>query len=376
LNIFLPYVLFLVFKYLQTQQKNFLPFLSVVSFAVALTHMMYYLYILFAISSFLIFSFLFKKYHNMLYKKIFVILIFLIIPSFFYTFYMTNRVNRPILNPAFKSCTGEVSAGYNPIKFLDKEKKYPIVDPFIGIWPSIFAKISFLFLPLFLLQSKMSLACLYISSVSISPLILLLNPLLLNFLMPIHPPMQAYYVLVVIIPYAWMFTYILWYFLNLVKYKLNIVYYLSICVGCIFIFFSLPKCIENLENISFTSKSSESMFQQYKKMKEVVDLNIPYGSVVVMEKNLLWYWPVFFSHFPLTHPNRGLLPPNYDVETIDKKIENLLSNPESEESLEFVKRYKVDYVILQKEKINKKTLVRYNKILEYGNLVFYKPIYK
>jgi hypothetical protein len=376
LNIFLPYILFLVFKYLQTQEKKFLLFLSLVSFAISLTHMMYYLYILFAIFSFLIFSLLFKKHYTILYKKIFMILIFLIVPSFFYTFYMTNKINHPIVNPAFKSLTGEISPGYNPIKFLDKEKKYPIVDPFIGIWPSIFAKISFLFLPLFLLQSKISLVCLYISSVSIFPLVILLNPILLHFLMPIHPPMQAYYVLVVIIPYTWMFTYILWYFLNFVKNKLGkIFYYLTVSVGCIYIFLSLPKYVESLENINFTSKSSENIFQQYKKMKDIIDLKIPYGSVVVMEKNLLWYWPVFFSHFPLTHPNRGLLPPNYNVEVVDKKIGNLLANPESEESLNFVKQYSIDYLVLQKEKIKKDVLTGYEKVLEYDNLVFYKPIY-
>lgn len=374
LSIFLPYILFLVFKYLQTQEKNFLLFLSLVSFATTLTHMMYYLYILFATFSFCVFSFLFKKYHGALYKKILIILIFLTVPSFFYTFYMTNKVNRPIVNPAFKSLTGEVSPGYNPVKFLDREKKYPIVDPFIGIWPSVFSKISFLFLPLFILQSKKFLSSLYIISVSISQIIILLNPLLLHLLMPIHPPMQAYYMLVVVVPYAWMFSYIIWYLLDLIKDKFGkSSYYLAVSVGCICVFLSLPKCFENLKNISFTFKTSENMFEQYKKMKDVIDSKIPFGSVVVMKKNLLWYWPVFFSHFPLTHPNRGLLPPNYDVETVDKKIENLLSNPESEESLEFVKQYKVDYIVLQKEKTKKDILVGYEKILEYGKLVFYKP---
>jgi len=82
-----------------------------------------------------------------------------------------------------------------------------------------------------------------------------------------------------------------------------------------------------------------------------------------------------FSHFPLTHPNRGLLPPNYDVEYVDKKIENLFSDPENKESLDFVKKYKVDYIVLQKSKIKKDVFAGYDKVLEYGDLIFYKPIF-
>lgn len=376
LNIFLPYILFLIFRYLKTEEKSLLVVLMLVCFSITLTHMMYYLYILFAIFSFFVFSFLFKKYHQQLYKKLLFAVIFLIIPSFFYTAYMTKKINRPLLNPAFKSATGEVSPGYYPIKFLDKEKKFPIVDPFIGIFPSLFSKIAFISVLFFLPKFKTNLFFLYTTSLTAMILLLLLNPILLHLLMPIHPPMQAYYGLVVIIPYVWLFSYFVWWCLEFIKDKLGRSFYnVLIIVFVIFIFLKLPNIVEDLENIKFTSKSSEDFFNEYQTLKKIVDSKIPYGSVVVMDKELLWYWPVFFSHFPLTHPNRGLLPPNYDVMKIDEEIKNLLENPNEQQSIEFVKRQKVDYIVLQKNKINKDKFQNFEKILEFGNLIFYKPIF-
>lgn len=371
LGIFYPFILFLIFRFLKKQDKKILISLSLVCLSTAFTHMMYYLYILFAVTGFFIFSLIFRRYYNSAYKLLFLVVIFVCLPSFIYTTYMTKKINHPIINPAFKSMTGEVSPGYNPIKFIDKDKRFPIVNPFEGLFFSPFSAISFLFFIFAIKELKNNLFCLLMIAILCFVLLVIFNPLILYFLKPMHPPLSAFYMIVVVIPYLWMFSYFMYELIKLLRKFNSLIYYLVIFVFCIYLSFSILNNVEKLANIRFTSRDSIKMLNQYKEIKKFIDLKIPYGSVVIMEKNFIWYWPVFFSHFPMTHPNRGLLPPNYDVEFVDKQIGNLLSNPDNEESIKFVKKYNVNYILLTKD-LNIKN---YEKILDIGNLKFYKPIF-
>jgi hypothetical protein len=374
-NIFSPVILFFVFKFIYTSRNRYLYILPFLGVCFALIHMLAFLYMLFAVGAFFVFSIFFKNSVQNLTKKLLLCILFLSLPGFIYTFYMQKQLNKPLVNPAYKSISGEVNPGWNPVVFL--RDKYPIIDPFKGLWPGFLEKVAFVSVPFLIFYFKKYVWAAYLFSIPISISLILLNPLLLYILQPIHPPMQAYYGLVAVIPYYWLFSMFIYSGVKFIKKKYgNQILYFVVIILLLVLGKYAVSGISYLKKIPFTTKRTFEMVENNAHFVKQINKIIPPGSVVLMDEDKIWFWPVFFPHFMITHPNRGLLAPNFDPAPRKEGLKRLLENPLDETSFNYLDKYNVDFLVIDRKYLSNKDFSKYKdklkEVLETGSFNIYQ----
>ncbi len=369
-DIILLVILFFVFKFIYQGNKRYLFILPLLGVVIALTHFYYFYMLLFVLGCFFLFSLFIPNKIENLPKKILLAIIFIAVPAFFYVTYYTAKINLPLVNKCY--LTPEAMAiEFKPVVKLGGT--YPLIDPFKALWTNFPRTLAYLLLPFLFCFFRKEPGALYCFSIAAVVLFIFVNPLLLYFLWPLNPGMDRFYRAVEIVPYYWIIALFISKGLYSSNRKIQQVTLISslVVLGVLL----LPQKTR-LEKINYTTENSLQVLKSNVDFLKFVKEKIPPGSVVLMDSQKIWFWTIFFPHYPVIAAWDMHLPPNYDQTLRVKEQEEFLKNSLTEDSFTFLNKYNVDYVLLdQGYAMNKdfsKYMDRFKEVVKTHSLTIYR----
>jgi len=336
----------------------------------ALTHFYYFYMLFFVLGCFFLFSLVISTEIKGLLKRVLLTIIFVALPAFFYVTYYTAKINLPLINKSYFS-PETMHDQFKPVIWL--MDKYPLIDPLKGLWTNFPRIGAYLLLPFLFYFFRKESGALYCLSIAGIVLFIFVNPFLLYLLKPLNPGMDRFYRLVEIVPYYW----ILALFLDKGLYSSNKKISKATLIGSLAILSILffPQK-GRLEKIRFTTENSLQPLKFNADFFQFVKERIPPGSVILMDPEKIWFWTIFFPHYPVIAAADYHLPPNYDQTLRAREQEEFLKNSLTEDSFTFLNKYNVDYILIDQRYIMNKDFNKYQKefteVLRTHSFVIYR----
>jgi hypothetical protein len=351
-DILMPIGGLFVFRYIAKGNRRDLFLLNLLGLALALTHGYYFLLFMLAFIFYLISCLVFKRQDKALIKRLRVSIFLIFFPSALYLFWLARQLY-PISNPAF--LLPWAIGSYQPMLFLGE--RYPIINPFIGLWQNALHRIAFVFIPLLALYAKKSNAGAFLFANIVFPTFILLNPLLLKSLRGFSPALDRFYNMTETIPYVLIAGFSGYKVLSYLRQRLSqfgckavLFKGLSVMFLSLFIFCSVDKfaLLKYYKNPRYTAKKTWESLNRDSEFVNFVRRNLPAGSVILTHGILGEFWVFYFPHYVVATSRYAHMPPNLDPTQRIRDIEKFFHSQISGAHLHILKRYDVDYVVVDR----------------------------
>jgi hypothetical protein len=353
--------------------NKYLYVVSALSVTVAFAHPSIAYELLFLVGCFFAGSLFYRQHYADLPAKLFVVMLAILIPGGICAVLQTIKFV-PVINPWFANG----SASGNSVYYL--KNHLPIINPFENIWHDPLRCVSFATALLLLTyRPKMEKWMLYLSSIFVVTMFLFFNPYLLALLKKANPDLQRVFRLEEVVPYSFSIAAFLIFtpeWLKKIFQKYKPLAYAGILAAAVALVAYAAPNMKYLNTTPYTASKTAELLETNREFIQSVSAVIPAGSVVLIAREMTWYWPVFFSHYFISSATDTFLPPNFDPTERNKDLENFLNKPMDENSFRILDKYKVGYLVLRNKDLPLRNIDGYSDrlvpVLKGGALNIFK----
>jgi hypothetical protein len=354
-NIIILMVIAFAFKYGKSGEKRYLYLLPFLSLVVAFLHVHYFLVLVTLFALILFFVTIFRFHDKLLIKRTIISFLAVFIPALPYSVFIISRLY-PVLNPLYQTF---LVSGNRPIKMI---AGFPIVDPFKTVYFNFARCLGFLLMPFLIFYVRKRIFAVYLLALFLGPLLIVFNPLLLRFLQPFNPALDRVMRLNEFLPYGEVIGLFLFLFINkfgkklkegILKHSRREIISVIVLTSIIILTF----CYKSI-NIAYVNSSTKaweikenSYLWEDKSLRNFVRGVMPPGSVVLMDNIMSAVWTYYFPHYVVSL-NWGMdsyIPTNFDQRERYNEVEEYLAKNKLDSwCFDFLNKYEVDYILIDK----------------------------
>lgn len=366
-NILIFSTLALVFTYLRSGKNKYLYLFPVLSLTTAFLHIHYFGVLVLLLGLVLVFLFIFRFNEKVLIKRMLISFILVSAPALPYVFFIASKLY-PIRNLLYELT---LVAGNRPVRMV---AGFPVIDPFKVIYLDFVHKLAYLLMPLLIFLVRKKRYAVYLLALFLGPLLIIFNPPLLKFLQKFNPALDRVWRLNEILPYTQIVGLFLFLFVAKFKKELKGLKRAilerprreKILAAGLMLIIVLTLCYKSI-NIAYFNSSTmgKNMIDtlylwKTESLKAFAQNTMPVGSVVLMDNIISGIWPYYYPHYVVS-VNWGVnnhIPVSFNQYQRYNDVEKYLAQERLNSwSFEFLDKYGVDYVLVNKHVKNNDMLM-------------------